>query len=190
MAFTIQSGGGSNIPQIKETSINFLPAGNTILTASVNQISTRIKAVPFQVFGDINTKGVVFQVANPSTATLHLALYKYDYDNDIWDIATEQLDINIAASGIINQNFTTPQNLKPALYCVAFRDNNSTGKILGLFKNRSKNKFSGNFTSMSAFYNMMRTNVISYSPTLPNQIVLPSSNFQELNYHEFFQITF
>ena len=63
MAFTIQGGAGSNIPQIKETSINFLPAGNTILTASVNQISTRIKAVPFQVFGDINTKGIVFQVA-------------------------------------------------------------------------------------------------------------------------------
>ncbi len=190
MAFTVQSGGGSNIPQIKETSINFLPAGNTILTASVNQASTRIKAVPFQVFGDINTKGVVLQVANPSTAVLHLALYKYDYEADIWNIATEQLDINISATGIINQNFTSPQNLKPALYCIAFRDNNSTGKVLGLFKNRSKNKFSGNFSSMSAFYNIMRTNTLSYSPTLPAQITLPSNNFQELNYHEFFQIIF
>ena len=61
MAFTIQGGAGSNIPQIKETSINFLPAGNTILTASVNQISTRIKAVPFQVFGDINKKALFFK---------------------------------------------------------------------------------------------------------------------------------
>jgi hypothetical protein len=138
MAFTIQSGGGSNIPQIKETSIIFLPPGNTILTASVNQISTRIKAVPFQVFGDINTKGIVLQVANPSTATLHLALYKYDYSNDIWDIATEQMDINISATGIINQNFSTPQNLKPGLYCVAFRDNNSTGKYLDYLKTVQK----------------------------------------------------
>ena len=185
-------GGGGNfdVPQIKGTSINYLPFGNTTFTAGVNQTSTKIKGIPFSVYGNINSTGIVLQVQNTSTATLNLALYKYDYENDIWDIATEQLNINITASGVVSQDFTTPQTLDAGKYCVAFRDNNSTGQLTGFFKNRSQNNFGGNFTSMSLFYNTMITNTLAYSPTLPAQINFPSANFLENNYHEAFQIKF
>jgi hypothetical protein len=183
-------GGGSDIPQVKGTSINYLPFGNTTFTAGVSQSSSKIKGIPLSVYGNINTTGIVLQVQNTSTATLHLALYKYDYDNDIWDIATEQLDINITATGVVSQDFTTPQTLTAGKYCVAFRDSNSSGQLTGFFKNRSQNNFGGNFTSMTGFYNTMETNTISYSPTMPAQITFPAVNFLENNYHEAFQIKF
>lgn len=182
--------GFGDIPQIKNSSYNFLAYGNSALTAGLNQSSTKFKGIPFPIKGNVDTTGIVFQVQNTSTATLHLALYKYDYDNDIWNKATEQLDINIAATGVISQNYTTPQALSPGLYCVAFRDSNSTGQLTGLFKHRSTNKFSGDFTDMTGFYNLMESATISYSPTMPAQITFPSANFIENNYHEFFQIKF
>jgi hypothetical protein len=76
-------GGGSDIPQVKGTCINWLPDGQGLLTAGVNQTSTRIKGIPFPVKGNIDCLGVNLQVQNISTATLHLAIYKYDYTNDI-----------------------------------------------------------------------------------------------------------
>jgi hypothetical protein len=111
-------GGGSDIPQVKGTCINWLPDGQGLLTAGVNQTSTRIKGIPFPVKGNIDCLGVNLQVQNISTATLHLAIYKYDYTNDIWDKATDQLDINITATGVILQTFSTPQSLDPGFYCV------------------------------------------------------------------------
>jgi hypothetical protein len=42
-------GGGSDIPQVKGTCINWLPDGQGLLTAGVNQTSTRIKGIPFPV---------------------------------------------------------------------------------------------------------------------------------------------
>ena len=183
-------GGGSDIPQIKNSSYNFLAYGNSALTAGVNQSSTKFRGIPFPIKGNVDSTGIVLEVQNTSTATLHLALYKYDYTNDIWDKATEQLDINITAIGVVSQNYTTPQSLSPGLYCVAFRDSNSTGQLTGLFKHRSINKFSGNFTDMTGFYNTMESATISYSPTMPDQITFPAANFKEYNYHEFFQIKF
>jgi hypothetical protein len=187
---TNSGGGGSDIPQIKNSSYNFLAFGNSALTAGVSQTSTLIRGIPFSIKGNINSTGIVLQVQNTSTATLHLALYKYDYENDVWNKATEQMDINIAVTGIINENFTSPQPLEAGLYCVGFRDSNSTGQVTGLFKHRSTNKFSGNFSNMTNFYNIMQTSTISYSPTMPAQITFPAANFLENNYHELFQIKF
>ena len=179
---------GSSVPPIKNSSIIFLAPGNSPLTAGVSQTSTKLRGIPFPVYGDFDSTGIVLQVQNTSTATLHLALYKYDYENDVWDKATEQMDINIAVAGTINQNFTSPQPLEAGLYCVGFRDSNSTGQVTGLFKHRSTNKFGADLTSMTSFYNLMQTDLISYSPTMPLQITFPSANFLENNYHEFFQI--
>ena len=181
---------GADIPQIKDTSIIFLAPGNSALTAGVSTTSTRLRGIPFSVTGSNSSTGIVLQVQNTSTATLHLALYKYDYDNNIWDIATEQLDVNIAATGVVSQDFTSPQLLEAGLYCVAFRDSNSTGQIAGLFKHRSTNKFGGVYTDMTSSFNLMQSNIISYSPTMPTQITFPSANFVENNYHELFQIKF
>ena len=183
-------GSGADIPQIKESSYNFLAYGNSALIAGINQTSTKFRAIPFPIKGNVDTTGIVLQVQNTSTATLHLALYKYDYTNDIWDKATEQLDINITVTGVISQNYTAPQPLSPGLYCVAFRDSNSSGQLTGLFKHRSNNKFSGNFTDMTGFYNIMESATTSYTPTMPNQITFPAANFLENNYHELFQIQF
>ena len=195
MSFIIglpSSGGGAtyDIPQVKGTCINWLPDGQGLLTAGVTQTSTRIKGIPFPVKGNIDCLGVNLQVQNISTATLHLALYKYDYSNDIWNKATDQLDINITATGVILQTFSTPQSLDAGFYCVAFRDSDSTGDLTGVFKNRSQNKYLGAPTGLDDFYNTMRTTVISYSPTMPTQITFPISEMQENNYHELFQIQF
>lgn len=186
----LPSEGGADIPQIKGASINFLPFGNTSLTAGVNQTSTKIKGIPFNVSGNMDSTGIVLQVSNTSTSTLHLALYKYDYSNDIWNIASEQMDINISATGVISQDFTVAQSLTAGKYCVAFKDSTSTGQILGFYKNRSQNNFGGNFTSMTGFYNTMQTGTISYSPTMPATITFSSANFLENAYHEVFQIKF
>lgn len=195
MSFIIglpSSGGGAtyDIPQVKGTCINWLPDGQGLLTAGVNQTSTRIKGIPFPVKGNIDCLGVNLQVQNISTATLHLAIYKYDYTNDIWNKATDQLDINITATGVILQTFSTPQSLDAGFYCVAFRDSDSTGDLTGVFKNRSQNKYLGAPTGLDDFYNTMRTVVLSYSPTMPSQITFPISEMQENNYHELFQIQF
>lgn len=190
MAFTIQAGAGSDIPQVKGTCINWLPPGQTLLTAGVSQTSTRIKGIPFPVYGNIDCTGINLQVQNLSTATLHLAFYKYDYLADVWNKATDQLDINITATGLILQTFTTPQPLDPGFYCVAFRDSDSTGDLVGVFKHRSQNKYLGAPTGLDDFYNTLRTVTTSYNPILPNQIVFPVSEMQENTYHELFQIQF
>ena len=183
-------GGGADIPQVKGTCINWLPDGQTLLTAGITQVSTRIKGIPFPVHGNIDCLGVNLQVQSNSTATLHLALYNYDYTNDIWDKATDQLDINITTTGLIIQTFSTPQPLDAGFYCVAFRDSNSTGNLTGVFKNRSQNKYLGAPTGLDGFYNTIRTVTTSYSPTMPAQITFPVSEMQENNYHELFQIQF
>jgi len=190
MAFIIQAGGGSDIPQVKGTCINWLPDGQGLLTAGVSQTSTRIKGIPFPVKGNIDCLGINLQVQNISTAILHLALYKYDYPADVWNISTDQLDINITATGLISQTFTTPQPLDPGFYCVAFRDSDSTGDLTGVFKNRSQNKYLGAPTGLDDFYNTMRTITLAYSPILPSQITFPISEMQENTYHELFQIQF
>ena len=108
----LPSVGGADIPEIKGTSLNYLPYCNSSLTAGINQASTYIRGIVFNISGATNSTGIVLQVQNTGTL-LHLALYKYDYDADIWNIATEQMDVSMVATGVVSQDFTSPQALAP-----------------------------------------------------------------------------
>ncbi len=100
------------------------------------------------------------------------------------------MDISIASTGLIDQNFTTAQSLSPGKYCVAFRADTSGGQVLGFYKERTTNYFGGNPNSMTLFFNTMVTNVISYSAIMPAQITFPAANFVDNFFHEVFQIKF
>ncbi len=96
----------------------------------------------------------------------------------------------MAATGIVSQNFTTPQKLTAGKYCVAWRPSDTISQILGFYKLRSQIRLGGDITSMSTIKNRMETGTISYSPTMPATITFPSSLFVEALYCEAFQIKF
>jgi len=178
------------IPQIKGTSINYIPFGNGALTAGVTGTPTKLKGIAFDITGNVSSTGIVLEVMVSASATTHVAFYKYDYDADVWNIATEQLDVNMAATGVVSQDFTTPQALTAGKYCVAWRPSDTISQILGFYKLRSRNNLSGNFTSMTTIKNKMETGTISYSATMPATITFPAANFVESLYCETFQIKF
>ena len=183
-------GGGTDIPQIKGTSITYIPFGNGTLTAGLTGSTTKLKGIVFDITGTSETTGIVLEVVVAAAATLHLAFYKYDYDADIWNIATEQMDVSMAATGVVSQNFTTPQELTPGKYCVAWRPSDTISQILGFYKLRSQIRLGGDTTSMGGIKNKMETGTISYSPTMPATITFPAANFVLALYCEAFQIKF
>ena len=77
---------------------------------------TELRGVVFDIAGNVSSTGIILEVVVSAAATLHLAFYKYDYEADIWNIATEQLDVSMAATGVVSQDFTTPQALTAGKY--------------------------------------------------------------------------
>jgi hypothetical protein len=191
MSFIIGGGGGgADIPQIKGTSINYIPFGNGTLTAGLTGAPTEIRGVVFDIAGNVSSTGIVLEVKVSAVATAHVAFYKYDYENDIWNIATEQLDISMAVVGVVSQDFSTPQELTAGKYCIAWRLSDTMSQILGFYKLRSRNNLSGDFSSMNTMKNRMETGVISYSATMPDAITFPPALFALVLYCEAFQIKF
>tara|TARA_R110000787_G_scaffold145436_4_gene259266 strand:- start:6 stop:596 length:591 start_codon:yes stop_codon:yes gene_type:complete len=184
-------GGGADIPQIKGTSINYVPGANSTLTGGVNGAPQQVQGIVFDVPGAVSSTGIVLDVVTAEAGQImQIALYKYDYDTDVWNIATEQMDVAMDATGVVSQDFTTPQALTAGKYCVGFRPSGTSMTIMGFYKLRSTNNFSGSFTSMTGFKNTMITNTISYSATLPATVTFPSANFVEYLYSATFQIKF
>ena len=184
-------GGGADIPQIKGTSINYVNNANNTITTGVNGNTVNVQGIVFDVPGAVSSTGIVLQVVNPQAGQImQIAFYKYDYDTDVWNIATEQMDVAMDATGVVSQDFTTPQALTAGKYCVGFRPSGTSMQIMGFYKYRSTVNFSGSFTSMTGFKNTMVTNTISYSATLPATVTFPPANFAENVYSAVFQIKF
>jgi hypothetical protein len=184
-------GGGSDIPQIKGTSINYIPPTVNASTTGWNTLSTVIKATPFTVYGNVSSTALILDCTTANApGVLHLALYKYDYDADIWNIATEQLDASMVATGMIVQSFTTPQALTPGKYCVAWRCNLSGAMIRAFYKKASSLNFSGSDVSSTNWMNIMITDAIAYNATMPTALTFPPANFLNSTYHENIQIKF
>jgi len=184
-------GTGPDIPEIKGTSINWVPPSASIGFNPVNTLSTVIKATPFTVYGNVSSTGVVIEGTGANApGVLHMALYKYDYDADIWNIATEQLDASMVATGMIVQSFTTPQALTPGKYCVAWRCNLSGASIRAFYKKSSTLNFSGSDVSSTNWMNIMVTNAIAYNATMPTALTFPPANFLNSTTHENIQIKF
>jgi hypothetical protein len=184
------SSGGADIPEIKGTSINYMPYGNGALTGGLSGSPSELRGVVFDITGNVSSTGIILEVVVSASATLHLAVYKYDYTNDIWNIATEQLDISMAATGLVSQNFTTPQALTAGKYCIAWRPSDTISQILGFYKLRSRNNLTGDFASMTTIKNRMETGIITYSAIMPATITFPSALFTLVLYCEVFQIKF
>jgi len=185
----IVSGGGASVEQIKGTSINFVPTQNSTITGGLSRSVAQMKGIPFDINATVDTTGITFECTSAAASTfMYVALYKYDYANDIWDIATEQMDISLAATGVITSNYSTPQSLTSGKYAICFVGG-VPAMIQGFYKLRSTNNFSGKGTSMSGFYNVM-TSVGNIGSTMPTQITFDPADFLENLYHEAFQINF
>ena len=178
--------GGADIPEIQGTTLNFLGNGNSAyMGGGVNTISTAITGMPFNIIGNSSCLGIVFNVYNTGDK-IHMALYKYDYTTDIWSIASEDLTITLSVTGYVTQNFTTAAALTPGKYCIAWRSSTTAGQLWGINKDRASLRISGDVTNSINYYNMMRTNSITYSPTMPTTIAFPSANlFAEANVPSF-----
>ena len=148
-------------------------------------IAVAITGMPFNIIGNSSCLGIVFNVYNTGDK-IHMALYKYDYTTDIWSIASEDLTITLSVTGYVTQNFTTAAALTPGKYCIAWRSSTTAGQLWGINKDRASLRISGDVTNSINYYNMMRTNSITYSPTMPTTIAFPSANlFAEANVPSF-----
>jgi len=181
---------GADVPEIKGTSINFVPTQNTTLVGDVQLSVTSIRAIPFEIFSNVSCTGITFEVGvSTGSGSIQLALYKYDYENNIWNLATEQIDPSTGVVAVVTGNFSKPQPLTPGKYCIAWRGNSGLPRIKGFYKLRSTVNFSGNNTNMVGFYNTMLFTT-PYSTALPASIVFDPADYLEQLYHEAFQINF
>jgi hypothetical protein len=181
---------GADVPEIKGSSINFVPTQNGTLLSDIQLSITSIKAIPFEIFSNVSCTGITFEVGiTTGSGSLQLGLYKYDYENDIWNLATAQMDASTSLDAVVTSDFPTPQPLTPGKYCIAWRGNTTLPRIKGFYKLRSTVNFSGNNTNMTGFYNTM-VFTTPYNAALPVSIVFDPADFLEQLYHEAFQINF